>query len=142
VQGVGFCIYTYMPREEKVVARRPKTFSSLGTWTCVPRKASLPFYTPFALEAVFSLSLAVSFLSLWLSVISLSLSSSLSFSLFISLSLALSPVSLALAHIRQSQPESGSGLQVKVPKTCQVVPASLRSGGSHNCEAALRNARI
>ena len=33
-----------------------------------------------------------------------------------------------LAHIRQSKPDSGVGVQVKVLKTCQGVPSSLGSG--------------
>ena len=33
-----------------------------------------------------------------------------------------------VAHIKQSRPDSGLGVQVKVVKTFQVVPTSLGSG--------------
>ena len=33
-----------------------------------------------------------------------------------------------MAHIRQSRPDSGLGVQVKVLETFQIVPSSLRSG--------------
>ena len=50
-----------------------------------------------------------------------------------------------MAHIRQSRPDYGLGLQVKVVKTVKVVPFSLGSGATstlHDCPKVARRVVI